>query len=40
MDAYSAYFTFTANRAHFTGETCAVTTDCQSGKTCNGGVCN
>jgi cysteine-rich repeat protein len=40
-DAYSAYLTFTANRAHFTGETCTVTTDCQTGKTCptGGGTC-
>jgi hypothetical protein len=30
-DAYSAYLTFTANRAHLTGETCAVTSDCQTG---------
>ena len=34
QDAYSAYLTFTANRAHFTGETCTVTADCQTGKTC------
>jgi hypothetical protein len=39
MDAYSSYLTFTANRAHFTGETCAATSDCQTGKTCTGGVC-
>ncbi len=38
-DAYSAYLTFTANRAHFTGQTCAATTDCQTGKTCTAGVC-
>jgi hypothetical protein len=38
-DAYSAFLTFTANRAHFTGETCAMTTDCQTGKTCTGGHC-
>jgi len=35
QDAYSAYLQFTANRAHFTGETCAVNGDCQTGKTCN-----
>ena len=39
MDAYSAYLTFTANRAHFTGETCATTADCQTGKTCTAGTC-
>jgi hypothetical protein len=39
MDAYSAYLTFTANRAHFTGETCTQTSDCQTGKTCTAGVC-
>jgi cysteine-rich repeat protein len=39
MDAYSAYLTFTANRAHFTGETCTQTSDCQTGKTCQAGVC-
>jgi hypothetical protein len=38
-DAYSAYLQFTANRAHFTGESCAMTTDCQTGQTCTGGVC-
>jgi cysteine-rich repeat protein len=38
-DAYSAYLKFDANRVHFTGETCAVTTDCQVGKTCSGGIC-
>jgi cysteine-rich repeat protein len=38
-DAYSAYYTFTANRAHLTGQTCAATSDCQSGKTCNAGIC-
>lgn len=40
-DAYSAYLQFAANRAHFTGQTCAVTADCQAGKTCpaGGGVC-
>ena len=38
-DAYSAYLTFNANRVHFTGENCAVTADCQTGKTCTAGVC-
>jgi cysteine-rich repeat protein len=38
-DAYSSYLSFTANRSHLTGETCSVTTDCQSGKTCNNGTC-
>lgn len=38
-DAYSAYLVFTTNRAHFTGETCVATSDCQTGKTCSGGVC-
>jgi hypothetical protein len=39
MDAYSAYLTFTANRAHFTGETCSTTSQCQTGKTCTNGAC-
>jgi cysteine-rich repeat protein len=39
MDGYSAYFTFAANRAHFTGETCATTADCQAGKTCTNTTC-
>ena len=40
-DGYSAYLQFAANRGHFTGETCAVTSDCQTGKTCpaGGGTC-
>jgi hypothetical protein len=38
-DAYSSYLTFAANRAHFTGETCATTADCQSGTTCQTNVC-
>jgi cysteine-rich repeat protein len=38
-DAYSAYFKFDGNRAHFTTQTCTATTDCQSGKTCQTGVC-
>jgi hypothetical protein len=39
QDGYSSFFTFTANRAHFTGESCAITADCQTGKTCTAGVC-
>jgi cysteine-rich repeat protein len=39
-DAYSSYQTFTANRAHFTGESCASTAQCQTGQTCPAaGVC-
>jgi cysteine-rich repeat protein len=38
-DAYSAYMKFTVNRAHFTGENCAQTSDCQAGKTCVAGAC-
>ena len=41
-DAYSSYLTFTANRAHFTGETCSTTSStnqCQAGQTCTAGVC-
>jgi cysteine-rich repeat protein len=38
-DAYSAYLTFNANRAHFTGQDCAVATDCQSGQACTSGKC-
>jgi cysteine-rich repeat protein len=38
-DAYSSYLTFTANRAHFTGETCTTAAECQTGLTCTGGVC-
>jgi len=38
-DAYSTYMKFNANRAHFTGETCSVTADCQTGKTCVSGTC-
>jgi hypothetical protein len=30
---------FNANRAHITGETCAVTADCQTGKICVSGTC-
>jgi len=39
LDAYSAYLTFDAKRQHLTGETCAVTGDCQTGKTCMAGAC-
>jgi hypothetical protein len=39
-DAYSSAFTFAANRAHFTGETCQTTSQCQSGQTCTSGVCH
>jgi cysteine-rich repeat protein len=38
-DAYSAYLKFNVNRAHLTGEDCALTTDCQTGKACVGGIC-
>jgi cysteine-rich repeat protein len=38
-DAYSAYMKFDTNRAHITGENCAQTSDCQTGKTCMGGTC-
>ncbi len=39
-DAYSSHWTFNANRAHFTGESCATLADCQTGKTCSaGGAC-
>jgi cysteine-rich repeat protein len=38
-DGYSAYLTFTGNRAHFTGQTCAQNTDCQQGLTCQSNVC-
>ena len=36
-DAYSSYWTFAANRAHFTGQTCLATSNCQIGKTCTAG---
>jgi hypothetical protein len=40
-DAYSSFWTFGANRAHFTGQTCYAATDCQTGKTCNAaGTCD
>jgi cysteine-rich repeat protein len=38
-DAYSAFMTFTGNRAHFTGQTCTQNSDCQTGLTCQSGVC-
>jgi cysteine-rich repeat protein len=38
-DAYSSMFAFTANRAHFTGETCQNSAQCQAGQTCMAGVC-
>jgi cysteine-rich repeat protein len=38
-DAYSAYMTFAGNRAHFTSQTCAQSTDCQQGLTCQSGSC-
>ncbi len=40
MDAYSSYLTFTANRAHFSGESCTITSECQTGKTCTAGTCH
>ena len=39
LDAYSSYLKFDANRAHFTGQDCAVTADCQTGKTCTANKC-
>jgi len=40
QDAYSSYLTFTANRAHFTGETCTASSQCQTGQTCStSGIC-
>jgi hypothetical protein len=38
-DAYSAFMTFTGNRAHFTSQTCTQNTDCQQGLSCQSGVC-
>jgi cysteine-rich repeat protein len=38
-DAYSAYLKFNVNRVRITGESCAQTTDCQTGKTCVGSIC-
>lgn len=32
-EAYSAFFTFTANRAHASGEVCTTAAECQSGQT-------
>jgi hypothetical protein len=34
LDAYSIYLNFEANRAHFTGQTCASAADCQTGQAC------
>ncbi|HLK35344.1 MAG TPA: DUF4215 domain-containing protein [Polyangiaceae bacterium] len=39
QDAYSAYLKFDTLRAHISGETCAATSDCQTGKSCVGNVC-
>lgn len=38
-DAYSSFMTFDGERAHFTSQTCATNTDCQSGLTCQPGEC-
>jgi cysteine-rich repeat protein len=38
-DAYSSFMTFTANRAHATGQQCTATSECQTGFTCTAGVC-
>ncbi len=38
-DGYSAFMTFTGNRAHFTGQTCTQNTDCQQGQTCQSNAC-
>jgi hypothetical protein len=39
-DAYSAFFTFSANRARITAQTCTLTADCQTGQLCSpGGLC-
>jgi cysteine-rich repeat protein len=40
FDAYSAFFTWSANRVHLTGETCTTAGQCQSGQTCTTGRCN
>jgi cysteine-rich repeat protein len=40
LDAYSIYLNFEANRAHFTGQTCASAAECQTGQTCSAsGMC-
>jgi hypothetical protein len=39
LDAYSSAFTFAATRAHFTGETCTASAQCQTGQSCTSGVC-
>jgi len=38
-DAYSAFLQFTANRAHFSGESCTSSAECQAGQGCTAGVC-
>lgn len=38
-NAYSSYMKLDGNRAHFTSQTCAQPSDCQSGLTCQTGVC-
>jgi hypothetical protein len=38
-NAYSSFFTFAANRAHFTGQSCTQGSDCQTGQTCTTGIC-
>ncbi len=38
-NAYSSYMKFDGNRAHLTTQTCTVTADCQTGLTCQTGVC-
>ena len=38
-EAYSAYLTFAANRAHFTGESCTTPGECQTGQACTSNVC-
>jgi cysteine-rich repeat protein len=38
-DAYSAYLQFTANRAHFSGESCTTSAECQGGQACTSKVC-
>jgi cysteine-rich repeat protein len=38
-DSFSAYLKFAANRVHFTGQTCNVAGDCQTGQACDAGRC-
>jgi hypothetical protein len=38
-DAYSSYLTFAAERAHFSGESCTTSAQCQTGQTCTNKVC-